>query len=329
MDKKISKNVELLKVIDLKTSFFTGESHLRAVDGVSFSIRKGEIFGIVGESGSGKTVTSLSILRLVQPPGKIVGGNIFFEGRDLLGLTDLEMEEVRGSRIGMVFQEPMTALNPVFRIGEQIAETIAIHQKDFSHTQIYERTLELLTQVGFDEPEKKYLQYPHQLSGGQRQRVLIASAISCNPSLVIADEPTTALDVATESQIIGLLEGLVSRYGMSMIFITHNLNIMKRLGDRIGIMYAGRVLEDNSVKAFFEKPLHPYGRGLLESIDGLSGNAKRLAAIPGYVPKLSEMPEGCKFHPRCPHVMPICRTLEPVMKEIGRDQWVRCYLYQN
>jgi oligopeptide/dipeptide ABC transporter ATP-binding protein len=166
------------------------------------------------------------------------------------------------------------------------------------------------------------------LSGGQRQRVLIAIAISCNPSLVIADEPTTALDVATESQIISLLEGLVSGYGMSMIFITHNLNIMKRLGDRIGIMYAGRVLEENSVKAFFEKPLHPYGRGLLESIGGLSGNAKRLAAIPGYVPKLSEMPQGCKFHPRCPHVMPICKGLEPVMKEIGKDQWVRCYLYQ-
>jgi peptide/nickel transport system ATP-binding protein len=329
MDIKKYETAELLQVVDLKTSFFTGGPPIRAVDGVSFSIRKGEIFGIVGESGSGKTVTSLSILRLVQPPGKIVGGNIIFEGRDLPGLTDLEMEGVRGSRIGMIFQEPMTALNPVFRIGEQIAETIAIHHKDFSHTQIRERTLELLTQVGFDEPEKKYFQYPHQLSGGQRQRVLIAIAISCNPSLVIADEPTTALDVATESQIISLLEGLVSRYGMSMIFITHNLNIMKRLGDRIGIMYAGRVLEQNTVKAFFEKPLHPYGTGLLESIGGLSGNAKRLAAIPGYVPKLSEMPEGCKFHPRCAHVMPICRTVEPVMKEIGKDQWVRCYLYQN
>jgi peptide/nickel transport system ATP-binding protein len=223
----------------------------------------------------------------------------------------------------------MTALNPVFRIGEQIAETIAIHHKDFSQAEIRKRTLELLAQVGFDEPEKKYLQYPHQLSGGQRQRVLIAIAISCNPSLVIADEPTTALDVATESQIIGLLEGLVARYSMSMIFITHNLSIMKRLGDRIGIMYAGRVLEENSVKAFFEKPFHPYGRGLLESIEGLSGSGKRLTAIPGYVPKLSEMPEGCKFHPRCPHVMPICRTVEPAMKEIGKDQWVRCYLYQS
>jgi peptide/nickel transport system ATP-binding protein len=327
MDIKKSETAEFLQVIDLRTSFFTGESQVRAVDGVSFSVRKGEIFGIVGESGSGKTVTSLSILRLVQPPGKIVGGNIFFEGRDLLTLNDREMEEVRGSRIGMIFQEPMTSLNPVFRIGEQIAETIATHHKELSNLQIHERALELLVQVGFDEPEKKYLQYPHQLSGGQRQRVLIAISISCNPPLVIADEPTTALDVATESQIISLLEGLVSRYEMSMIFITHNLNIMKRLGDRIGIMYAGRVLEENSVKAFFEKPLHPYGRGLLESVGGLSGSAKRLAAIPGYVPKLSEMPEGCKFHPRCPHVMPICKGMEPAMKKIGKDQWVRCYLY--
>jgi peptide/nickel transport system ATP-binding protein len=327
MDMKKTENAELLTVINLRTSFFTGKSELRAVDRVSFSLRKGEILGLVGESGSGKTVTSLSILRLVQPPGRIMGGNILFEGKDLLALADDQMEEVRGSRIGMVFQEPMTALNPVFRIGEQIAETIAVHHKDFSQAEIKKKTLELLTQVGFDEPEKKYLQYPHQLSGGQRQRVLIAIAISCNPSLVIADEPTTALDVATESQIIGLLEGLVARYGMSMIFITHNLSIMKRLGDRIGIMYAGRVLEENSVKAFFEKPLHPYGRGLLESIEGLSGSGKRLTAIPGYVPKLSEVPEGCTFHPRCPHVMPICKTVEPIMKEIGKDQWVRCYLY--
>src|SRR5512145_1719338 len=183
---------ELLKVTGLKTAFFTGKSPLRAVDGVSFSIRKGEIFGIVGESGSGKTVTSLSILRLVQPPGRIVGGNIFFEGKDLLSLTDTEMEKVRGRRIGMIFQEPMTSLNPVFRIGEQIGETVAIHNESLSSAQIKERVLELLRRVGFDEPEKKYIQYPHQLSGGQRQRVLIAIAISCSPALVIADEPTTA-----------------------------------------------------------------------------------------------------------------------------------------
>ena len=302
---------------------------IHAVDGVSFSVRKGEIFGIVGESGSGKTVTSLSILRLVHPPGKVVSGEIRFEGKDLLGLTDKEMETVRGSRIGMIFQEPMTALNPVFRIGEQIGETIAIHNKDFSKQEVQKRVLLLLKQVGFEEPEKKYLQYPHQLSGGQRQRVLIAIAISCNPSLLIADEPTTALDVATESQIINLLEGLVTSNDMSMIFITHNLNIMKKLGHRIGIMYAGRMLEENTVQNFFEKPLHPYGRGLLASVYGLAGDGERLDAIPGSVPKLSELPDGCKFHPRCPYVMPICKTVEPVMKEIGNDQWVRCYLYQS
>ena len=319
----------LLEVVDLNTSFFTGESAVHAVDGVSFSVRKGEIFGLVGESGSGKTVTSLSILRLVHPPGKVVSGVIRFEGKDLLGLTDTEMETVRGSRIGMIFQEPMTALNPVFRIGEQIGETIAIHNKDFSKQEVQKKVLLLLKQVGFEEPEKKYLQYPHQLSGGQRQRVLIAIAISCNPSLLIADEPTTALDVATESQIINLLEGLVTSNDMSMIFITHNLNIMKKLGHRIGIMYAGRMLEENTVRNFFEKPLHPYGRGLLASVYGLAGDGERLDAIPGSVPKLSELPEGCKFHPRCPYVMPICKTVEPSMKEIGNDQWVRCYLYQS
>jgi ABC-type dipeptide/oligopeptide/nickel transport system ATPase component len=220
MDLIKTDHSELLKVAGLKTAFFNGKLQLNAVDGVSFSVRKGEIFGIVGESGSGKTVTSLSILRLVQPPGRIIGGNIFFEGKDLLGFTDVEMEKVRGSRIGMVFQEPMTSLNPVFRIGEQIGETIAIHNEALSSVQVKERTIELLKQVGFDEPEKKYIQYPHQLSGGQRQRVLIAIAISCSPALVIADEPTTALDVATESQIVGLLEGLVSRHEMSMIVIT-------------------------------------------------------------------------------------------------------------
>lgn len=329
LDLKTNDRDEILRVTDLKTAFFTGKSQLNAVDGVSFSVRKGEIFGIVGESGSGKTVTSLSILRLVQPPGRIVSGSILFEGKDLLGLTDIEMEKVRGRRIGMIFQEPMTSLNPVFRIGEQIGETIVAHNNNLSSVQIKDRTIELLRRVGFDEPEKKYIQYPHQLSGGQRQRVLIAIAVSCNPALVIADEPTTALDVATESQVIDLLEDLVSRNEMSMIFITHNLNIIKRLGDRIGIMYAGRMLEENSVKAFFEKPLHPYSKGLLESINGLLGSAKRLSAIPGYVPKLSEMPTGCTFHPRCPYGMPVCRDIEPEMKKIGQDQWVRCYLYQN
>ena len=316
----------LLQVTGLNTSFFTGEEVISAVNDVTFTIDKGEVFGLVGESGSGKTVTAHSIMRLVHPPGRIVSGKIVFEGRNLLDLSVRQMEEVRGNRIGMVFQEPMTALNPVLRIGEQIAETMEIHGVHQGND-IRGQTLKLLSQVGFDEPENRYAQYPHQLSGGQRQRVLMAMAVSCNPSLIIADEPTTALDVATESQILNLIRGLVDSLGMSMLFITHDLMIVKSMGQCVGLMYAGRMVERNNVGDFFKEPLHPYGRGLLESIYGFSGNARRLKAIPGSVPKLSELPSGCKFHPRCPRVMDVCRCEEPVMKEVGKDQWVRCYLY--
>ena len=324
----ITNDKTLLEVTGLKTSFFTGEEVVPAVNDVSFTIGKGEIFGLVGESGSGKTVTAHSIMRLVHPPGRIIGGRIIFEGKDLLGLSEKQMEDVRGNRIGMVFQEPMTALNPVLRIGEQIAETIEIHRPSDKNS-IRERVLELLNKVGFDEPDKRYTQYPHQLSGGQRQRVLMAIAISCNPSLVIADEPTTALDVATESQILGLLGDLVATLGMSMIFITHDLNVIKSLGQGIGLMYAGRMLERSTVDNFFKKPLHPYGRGLLESIYGFAGEAKRLKAIPGSVPRLTELPTGCTFHPRCPYVTDKCKEAEPEMKEVAKDQWTRCYLYQS
>ena len=318
--------MQLLDVTDLNTSFFTDKDVINAVDGVSFSVSRGEIFGIIGESGCGKTMTAMSVMRLVQPPGRIVKGKVVFEGRDLLGLSEREMEGVRGGRIGMIFQEPMSALNPVLRVGEQISEAIIIH-KNVGKREAKGRAIELLKQVGFDEPEKRYAQYPHQLSGGQRQRILIGIAISCGPSLVIADEPTTALDVATESQIINLLQDLVNDFAMSMIFITHNLNIMRKFGKRIGIMYAGRMLEQNFVDVFFKEPLHPYSKGLLSSIYGLTGNEKRLTAIPGSVPKLAELPRGCKFHPRCPYVMPVCREGEPIMKQIGNGQWVRCYLY--
>lgn len=315
----------LLDVIDLNTRFFTGDEVIPAVNDVSFTINKGEIFGLVGESGSGKTVTAHSIMGLVHPPGRVVSGKVIFEGTDLLGLSQKQMEGVRGNRIGMVFQEPMTALNPVLRIGEQISEVIEIH-RGCSENNVKERTLELLRQVGFDEPRKRYIQYPHQLSGGQRQRVLMAIAIACNPSLIIADEPTTALDVATESQILGLIEGLIDRLGVSMLFITHDLTIIRSMGQRLGLMYAGRMVERNRVDEFFNRPLHPYGQGLLESIYGFSGSG-RLKAIPGSVPNLAELPSGCKFHPRCPCVMDICRGDEPVIKEVGKDQWVRCYLY--
>jgi oligopeptide/dipeptide ABC transporter ATP-binding protein len=321
-----TKDNTLLEVTGLNTAFFTGEEVMRAVNDVTFTVEKGEVFGLVGESGSGKTVTAHSIMRLVHPPGRVVSGRIVFEGRDLLELSEKQMEEVRGSRIGMVFQEPMTALNPVLRIGEQIAETIEIHGVRQGNG-VRERTLELLRQVGFDDPEKRYIQYPHQLSGGQRQRVLMAMAVSCNPSLIIADEPTTALDVATESQILGLTRGLVDSLGMSMIFITHDLTIVKSMGRSVGLMYAGRMVERNRVEDFFREPLHPYGRGLLESVYGFSGSTKRLKAIPGSVPKLSELPAGCKFHPRCPFAMDVCKGEEPAMKEVAKDQWVRCYLF--
>jgi peptide/nickel transport system ATP-binding protein len=321
------ENNELLSVFHLTTAFTLDSSVVKVVNDVDLHLDKGEVLGIVGESGSGKTMTALSIMQLVPPPGKVLGGQVFFEGRDLLSLTSKEMNGVRGDRIGMVFQEPMSALNPVLRIGDQICETIETH-RDFTKSQIRDQALGLLKSVGFDEPEQKFVQYPHQLSGGQRQRVLIAIAISCNPSLVIADEPTTALDVATESQIICLLEDLIAANNMSMIFITHNLSIIKGLGQRVAIMYAGRMVEQNYVRAFFSEPLHPYSRGLLESVVWLKSEHERLKSIPGSVPRMSELPQGCKFHPRCPSVMGICRESEPEFIEVEKGKWVRCYLYQ-
>ena len=319
---------ELLSVHNLTTAFTLDSSVVKVVNDVELHLGKGEILGIVGESGSGKTITALSIMGLVPPPGKVLGGQVIFEGRDLLGLPPKEINRVRGDRIGMVFQEPMSALNPVLRIGDQICETIGTH-RDFARPEIRRLALKLLEGVGFDEPEQKFVQYPHQLSGGQRQRVLIAIAISCNPSLVIADEPTTALDVATESQILCLLQDLVAANGMSMMFITHNLNIIKNLGHRVAIMYAGRMMEQNYVRDFFTEPLHPYSKGLLESVVWLRSDQERLKAIPGFVPRMSELPEGCKFHPRCPSVMDVCRNSEPQFIEVEEGKWVRCWLYRS
>ena len=322
------KEDELLEVNDLNVTFFSGSSVVQAVEGVSFGIRKGEVFGLVGESGSGKTVTALSILNLVPPPGRIVGGTVLFEGRDLGGLTKKDMEKGRGGQIGMIFQEPMSALNPVFNIGGQIAEVLSLHTS-LNRKDVKAQALQLLQHVGFKEPTKKYIQYPHQLSGGQRQRVLIAMAIACNPSLLIADEPTTALDVATEGQILALLRGFVSEHRMSMLFITHNLHTVQRLAKRVGIMYAGRLMELTDVDDFFERPLHPYSRGLLDSVVWLKASERKLVAIPGSVPRLFELPKGCKFHPRCSKVMPRCMDKEPPIVSIGESKWVRCYLYQD
>lgn len=323
-----SEQEELLDVKNLNVVFFSDSSAVRAVEGVTFGIRRGEVLGLVGESGSGKTVTALSIMNLVPPPGRIVEGTILFGGKDLIRLTSKEMEKIRGGRIGMVFQEPMSALNPVFKVGNQIDEILSTHTS-LTAREMRERTMRLLARVGFQDPTKTYIKYPHQLSGGQRQRILIAIAIACNPSLLIADEPTTALDVATESQILNLLSDLIGEHRMSMLFITHNLRIIKRLAVRVGIMYAGRIMELTDVEGFFENPLHPYSRGLLNSVVKAPTREKQLPAIPGSVPRLSELPEGCKFHPRCSQASAACEVEEPPMIKIGDGKWVRCYLYQN
>ncbi len=326
--KAFAENNTLLTLNDLSTYFSVRGQVIKAVDGLSLHLRRGEIFGLVGESGSGKTMTALSIMRLVPRPGRIVGGTIMFEGNDLTALPLEEMQEIRGGRIGMIFQEPLTSLNPVLRIGEQISEGLIVHKR-LSVQEAGKVAVNLLEKVGFDKPEKRVLQYPHQLSGGQRQRVLIAMAISCHPSLLIADEPTTALDVTIEYQILRLLQALIAEFRMSMLFITHNLNIIKRIGDRVGIMYAGRLVEESRAEQFFNAPLHPYSKGLLESMPQFSRDCRRLTAIPGSVPRLSEIPEGCRFHPRCARAFTLCREEEPPMFSQGEGRWVRCFLYQT
>lgn len=319
---------QLLTVDDLSMFFLGGECPVKAVQNVSFRMGQGEVFGLVGESGCGKTMTALSIMRLIPVPGRIMGGRIVFEEKNLVELSQQDMQKVRGGRIGMVFQEPLTSLNPVLRIGDQIAEVLLAHRQ-LSTQGAREVSTELLGKVGFDRPDKRYLQYPHQLSGGQRQRVLIAIAIACNPSLIIADEPTTALDVTIEHQILQLLESLIDRSGMSLLFITHNLHIIRRMANRIGVMYTGRMVEQSPVEDFFEEPLHPYSKGLLDSIPEFTSGSRRLNAIPGSVPRLSELPGGCSFHPRCPSVMGRCRSEEPIMFEAKGNRWVRCFLYHN
>jgi oligopeptide/dipeptide ABC transporter ATP-binding protein len=320
--------IPLLSVSNLHTYFFTRREVIKAVHNLNFTIGKGEIFGLVGESGCGKTLTALSIMRLVPSPGRIVGGSITFEDKDLATLSAQDMQYVRGGRIGMIFQEPLTSLNPVLRIGDQIAENLLAH-KGIKKEEARRISTDLLRKVGFDNPEKRYFQYPHQLSGGQRQRVLIAIAMACHPALIIADEPTTALDVTIERQILSLLQKLVAELDLSMLFITHNLHLIQRIGHKIGIMYAGRMVEQGRVADFFRHPLHPYSSGLLQSMPDYTRDCGRLRAIPGSVPRFSEIPEGCKFHPRCARVMERCTLEEPAFVEVDNERWVRCFLYQN
>jgi len=314
---------ELLSVRGLKTYFFTRRGVVKAVDGVDLSLDEGKTLGLVGESGCGKSVTALSILRLVpRPRGKIVGGEIRYQGRNLLDFPEEEMRRIRGGEIGMVFQEPMTSLNPVFSIGDQLLEAITVHHR-MSRREAKERAIELLSAVGFPDPALRLKNYPHQLSGGMRQRVMIAIALAGEPRVLIADEPTTALDVTIQAQILDLIQRLKEERGLSVIFITHNLGIVASFADEVVVMYAGRIVERAEVEAIFHSPLHPYTRGLLESVPRPFSD--HLHPIPGSVPT-EEVP-GCPFHPRCREAMEVCRDTLPPLLTLPEGREVRCWLY--
>ena len=317
----------LLSVEDLSTEFITEEGVVRAVDGVSWTIRRGETMALVGESGCGKSVTALSIMRLIaDPPGRIASGRIVFDGQDLLKLPEAKMRAVRGNRIAMIFQEPMSSLNPVYTIGDQIIEAIELHQK-LRGRAARNRAIEMLVKVGIPAPDQRIDEYPHQMSGGMRQRVMIAMALSCNPDLLIADEPTTALDVTIQAQILDLLRQLQRDTGMAILMITHDLGVVAEIARRVCVMYASKIVEMADVGELFADPQHPYTQGLFKSIPRLSQRKTRLDVIPGNVPNPVNFPTGCKFHPRCSVGFEDaqCRETEPWLDEIGSRRWVRCW----
>jgi oligopeptide/dipeptide ABC transporter ATP-binding protein len=319
---------ELLHIEDLRTYFFTEQGTVRAVDGVDISVNTSQTIGLVGESGCGKSMTALSILGLVpSPPGRIVSGKILFEGYDLLTLGEAELQKIRGNRISMVFQEPMTSLNPVFTVGEQIAEVFCYHT-DLPKRERRLRAVDILKQVGIPSPERRFFDYPHQLSGGMRQRVMIAMALSLSPRLLIADEPTTALDVTIQAQILELIDELRKEHTMSMILITHDLGVVSEVAERLFVMYAGTIVEASPVKYIFDSPLHPYTQGLLKALPALGSGGKSLYTIPGSVPRLSEIPAGCRFSPRCPYVLDICKNEEPPMFQQDGAALVKCWLFR-
>ena len=321
----------ILEVRDLKTYFYTEDGVVKAVDGVDLNVKRGEVLGLVGESGCGKSVTSFSILRLVGIPGKIVNGEILFEGENLLELSDAGMRDIRGNRISMIFQQPTSCLNPVFRVGAQIAEVLDVHQQ-FSKEETRERVVDLLQTVGIPEPAKRANCYPHELSGGMAQRVMIAMALACTPELLIADEPTTALDVTIQAQVLDLLGTLRTQTGASIILITHDLGIVAETCERVAVMYAGRIVEEADVETLFANPLHPYTTGLIGSVPILGQIKERLQVIPGSVPNLIDLPQGCKFAPRCQarlvHNLEVCTQEEPPFRTAEARHPVRCWLYQ-
>lgn len=322
----------LLEVKNLKTYFYTEDGVVHAVDGVDFHVNPGEVLGIVGESGCGKSVTSLSIMRLIGIPGKIVEGQILFDGKDLVQASEEDMMQVRGNRISMIFQQPQSALNPVFKAGDQISEVLNIHQ-DFGKEAGKKRAVELLKLVGIPEPESRAESFPHELSGGMAQRVMIAMALACVPDLLIADEPTTALDVTIQAQILDLMRDMKSQLGSAMILITHDLGVIAEMANRVAVMYAGEIVEQSPVAALFDSPLHPYTQGLIGSIPVLGEIRERLEVIPGSVPNLVNLPKGCRFAPRCKarveHNLSVCTDNRPELIDVSEGHKVRCWLYQD
>ncbi|MCM3636671.1 ABC transporter ATP-binding protein [Sporosarcina luteola] len=320
--------MNLLEVRDLRTSFYTDDGEIKAVDGVSFTLPQGKTLGIVGESGSGKSITALSILRLLANNGKIIGGEVNFKGKDLLSFSDKQMRDIRGNAISMIFQEPMTSLNPVFTVGQQIGESLMKHQ-DLSKKAAHLKSVELLKLVGIPSPEKRVKQYPYELSGGMRQRVMIAMALACNPEILIADEPTTALDVTIQAQILMLIRDLQKRLGMSVIMITHDLGVVAETCEYVAVMYAGQVVEYSDVVTLFQKPKHPYTIGLINSLPRHDVELERLESISGNVPNPKEMPTGCRFAPRCPAAIDLCRNVMPDLLIDNEGNDVRCWIYSE
>jgi len=319
----------ILQVKDLKTTFYTDEAVIHAVDGVSFDMKPGEVLGLVGESGCGKSVVSLSIMRLVYyPPGKIEGGEVLFKEKNLLSVSESKMRKIRGNEIAMIFQEPMTSFNPVYTIGNQVTEAIGLHQ-GLEGPAARKKATEMLRLVGIPRAGEILNEYPHQLSGGMRQRAMIAMALSCNPSLLIADEPTTALDVTIQAQILELMRDLKKKINTAIIFITHDLGVIAEMAEHVVVMYAGKVVEDAEIGSLFKEPMHPYTVGLMQSKPRLEEEKETLAFIPGAVPNPMAMPAGCSFNPRCKRVMDICCREMPGIIEVKPGHKVRCWLYQN
>lgn len=320
----------LLEVSGLKTHFFTEEGVVKAVDGVDFQIQRGEVLGLVGESGCGKSVTALSIMRLIRTPGKIIDGEVIFDSLDLRTISETDIQKIRGNHISMIFQQPQSSLNPVFTVGEQLTEVFQIHT-DMDQTEAWDRSVELLGIVGIPDPDQKAHCYPHEMSGGQAQRVMIAMALALSPKLLIADEPTTALDVTIQAQILDLMRELRNQIDTAIIIITHDLGVVAEIADRVAVMYAGQIVEQSDVTNLFEQPLHPYTQGLIESIPILGEHQERLEVIDGNVPSLIDLPPGCRFAPRCRarvnHELIICSMRIPELSSVKADHAVRCWLY--